>query len=56
MTEFKLANFFSGLANIEKYLANHQLDAKGRLIQYDIANNPGGADVSFQAILNWKCK
>jgi hypothetical protein len=40
----------------DKYLVNHQFDRKGRLIQYDIANNPGGTDISFQAILNWKCK
>jgi hypothetical protein len=40
----------------EKYLVNHQLDAKGRLIRYDIANDINGADISFQAILNWICK
>jgi hypothetical protein len=39
-----------------RYLTNHQFDPKGRLIGYDIANNMDGTDISFQAILNWKCK
>jgi hypothetical protein len=40
----------------DKYLVNHQFDAKGRLKQYDIANDSGGTDLSFQAFVNWRCK
>lgn len=40
-----------------QYLANHVLDAKGKLLQYDIVTPPGQPQVTItQAHLTWNCK
>lgn len=40
----------------DRHLANHQFDAKGRLIQYDVFNSITDPQPHFQAFLNWNCK
>jgi hypothetical protein len=41
----------------DEYLLNHQFDANGRLMQYDIVNYDGGQlRLKETASLSWKCK
>lgn len=40
-----------------KDIINHQFDAKGRLIRYDMVDSAfGEAYLDFQAFINWNCK
>lgn len=46
-----------GSAAWDKYLVNHRIDAKGKLLDYDVAFWNGSMPVpEFKASLGWKCK